>query len=186
MAALVWRVSKHNKSMNIADFMDTAFVIEFDGPGTFIAYQRDKQFNCKQYIKDYRDAVLWCQEQADRMEQEAIAAGEVADDEPPLDPAYEQALTTVNAFIAKNNLGAMGAVSKAALAANMAEMVFEAHRAGMEEAHAMCEDLALRYDANGDVEDASGVRSAKLWLERRIRVMKGEDLEEIERDLEGA
>jgi hypothetical protein len=30
MAKLEWRIHKY---INIADFMDTAFVIEFDGPG---------------------------------------------------------------------------------------------------------------------------------------------------------
>jgi hypothetical protein len=182
MAALVWRVSQGDNSINIADFMDTAFVIQFDGPGTFIAYQRDKQINCKERIRDYRDAVLWCQEQADRMEQEARDNGEV---EPEMPEAYKKALKSATDFLAEVDvmMKPLTTVEKASFAASLAELLFKTHVEGVQYAKDECAWLADCRDADFEIEDAAGIRSGVRWLERQIRVLNGEDSVKVDFDM---
>lgn len=182
MAALVWRVSKGNNSINIADFMDTAFIIEFDGPGTFIAYQRDKQSNCKERIRDYRDAVMWCQEQADRMAAEAKEA-ETPEDRISEDPAYKAALDMVNIFMAKNTVGPLSSAAQAVLMGNMVEMVFGAIVVGLEEAQNISEQVSEDHQRDCDPELSAGAFSVKRALERRIRILKGEDPVAVDFDM---
>lgn len=182
MAALVWRVSKGNNSINIADFMDTAFIIEFDGPGTFIAYQRDKQSNNKEHIRDYRDAVLWCQEQATRMEAEAKAA-ETPEDRITADPAYKAALDMVNNFMTKNSVGALSSSATAVLMANMTDLVFSAIVAGVEEAKHISEEVQEDFQRDCEPEHSSGAFSVKRALERRIRILQGEDSVAVDFDM---
>jgi hypothetical protein len=179
MAKLEWRIHKY---INIADFMDTAFVIEFDGPGTYIAYLRDNQIVRKEHIREYRDAVLWCQTQADRLEAEAKEA-ETPEDCIAEDPTYKAALDMVNNFMANNSVGALSSNTTAVLMANMVEMVFAAHVAGVEEAKQISEEVIEDHQRDCEPELSSGAHSVKHALERRIRILNGEDSAAVDRDM---
>jgi hypothetical protein len=179
MAKLEWRIHKY---INIADFMDTAFVIEFDGPGTYIAYLRDNQIVRKEHIREYRDAVLWCQTQADRLEAEAKEA-ETPEDRIAEDPTYKAALDMVNNFMANNSVGALSSNTTAVLMANMVEMVFAAHVAGVEEAKQISEEVSEDHQRDCEPELSSGAHSVKHALERRIRILNGEDPVAVDRDM---
>jgi hypothetical protein len=181
MAKLEWRIHKY---INIADFMDTAFVIEFDGPGTYIAYLRDNQIVRKEHILEYRDAVLWCQQQADRLEEEARNAAE-ENQRAEQDPIHTQAEEAVFDILAEEfgtaqvtNLGEYQRIWE-----KLTTLVFEAHVAGLQEAHDSCADLVSDFDRDHDPESASGAHSAKRMLERRIRILNGEDTAVVDRDM---
>jgi hypothetical protein len=180
MAKLEWRL-QGSQGRNVADFMETKFVIEFDGPGTFIAYLLDNQIVRKERCT-FNDAVLWCQTQADRLEAEAKEA-ETPEDRIAEDPTYKAALDMVNNFMANNSVGALSSNSTAVLMANMVEMVFAAHVAGVEEAKQISEEVSEDHQRDCEPELSSGAHSVKRALERRIRILKGEDAAAVDRDM---
>jgi hypothetical protein len=183
MAKLEWR-SAGNQGMNIADFRDTAFIIEFDGPGTFIAYQRDYQFNCKEHIREYRDAVLWCQEQADRMEDASKLAAKDADEiAQAVEPEHRRQASLAVFEAMATEFGSLRIVTEGEhirVMNTMVDLICAARVQATDECIAEVQAVQEEADRNHENGESSGAWACVRALTRKVRIEKGEDPDAVD------
>jgi hypothetical protein len=174
MAKLEWRAAGR-QGMNIADFRETAFIIEFDGPGTFIAYLRDHQITCKEHIREYRDAVLWCQEQADRLTAEA------KENALPLNTVLSALVDKVDGDlfdIIAGEFGSMQAVDTGELLRVREQVltyVLQVRQDAIKECMESVKEVQEEADREHENGESSGAWRSHRALERKLRIEQGED-----------